>query len=327
MGNFYEFFAGGGMARAGLGPAWQCLFANDFDARKAASYAANWGSAGLRVDDVSHLVSADLPGHADLAWASFPCQDLSLAGAGAGLNGQRSSSFWPFWRLITALGAEGRAPSLIALENVCGALSSHGGKDFAAIGDAMADGGYRFGAIIIDAIDFVPQSRPRLFLIGVHQSLPIPGALLAGGPQAPWHPPTLTSAFGKLSARAQNAWEWWRLPAPPARAHALADLVEEAPEGVIWHSEHETARLIGMMNTRNLEKSGSCSVPADAGWARFTSALAPMALTDGKCSVQKFALMTWRVVCARLQEAPVGKPSWWLRGSARACFRRARRPA
>ena len=212
------------------------------------------GSAGLRVDDVSHLVSADLPGHADLAWASFPCQDLSLAGAGAGLNGQRSSSFWPFWRLITALGAEGRAPSLIALENVCGALSSHGGKDFAAIGDAMADGGYRFGAIIIDAIDFVPQSRPRLFLIGVHQSLPIPGALLAGGPQAPWHPPTLTSAFGKLSARAQNAWEWWRLPAPPARAHALADLVEEAPEGVIWHSEHETARLIGMMNTRNLEK-------------------------------------------------------------------------
>ena len=35
MPEFYEFFAGGGMARAGLGQDWQCLFANDFDARKA----------------------------------------------------------------------------------------------------------------------------------------------------------------------------------------------------------------------------------------------------------------------------------------------------
>ena len=175
--------------------------------------------------------------------------------AGGRRRGLERPALQLFLAVLAAYHRAGsRAPSLIALENVCGALSSHGGKDFAAIGNAMADGGYRFGAIIIDAIDFVPQSRPRLFLIGVHQSLPIPGALLAGGPQAPWHPPTLTSAFGKLSARAQNAWEWWHLPAPPARAHALADLVEEAPEGVIWHSEHETARLIGMMNTRNLEK-------------------------------------------------------------------------
>ena len=44
--TFYEFFAGGGMARAGLGPEWDCLFANDIDARKAASYAANFGSRG-----------------------------------------------------------------------------------------------------------------------------------------------------------------------------------------------------------------------------------------------------------------------------------------
>ena len=44
MGVFYEFFAGGGMARAGLGPSWSCLFANDFDPKKAASYAANWGA-------------------------------------------------------------------------------------------------------------------------------------------------------------------------------------------------------------------------------------------------------------------------------------------
>ena len=41
--TFYEFFAGGGMARAGLGPSWRCLFANDFDAMKVATYASQLG--------------------------------------------------------------------------------------------------------------------------------------------------------------------------------------------------------------------------------------------------------------------------------------------
>jgi DNA (cytosine-5)-methyltransferase 1 len=36
--SFYEFFAGGGMARAGLGEGWQCLFANDFDANRCANH-------------------------------------------------------------------------------------------------------------------------------------------------------------------------------------------------------------------------------------------------------------------------------------------------
>jgi DNA (cytosine-5)-methyltransferase 1 len=36
--TFYEFFAGGGMARAGLGEDWQCLFANDFNATPCANH-------------------------------------------------------------------------------------------------------------------------------------------------------------------------------------------------------------------------------------------------------------------------------------------------
>ena len=77
------------MARAGLGGEWTCLFANDFDPKKAASYAANWGRELLKIGDVEKLELGDLPNSADLAWASFPCQDLSLAGAGAGLRGER----------------------------------------------------------------------------------------------------------------------------------------------------------------------------------------------------------------------------------------------
>jgi DNA (cytosine-5)-methyltransferase 1 len=85
------------MVRAGLGPSWSCLFANDFDPKKAASYAANWGVGQLRIENIANITVNDLAGSADLAWASFPCQDLSLAGAGEGLKGDRSGTFWPFW--------------------------------------------------------------------------------------------------------------------------------------------------------------------------------------------------------------------------------------
>ncbi len=72
----------------GLGPGWTCLFANDFDAKKAESYRRNWGGEALHVGDVAKVTTAQLPGRADLVWASFPCQDLSLAGAGAGTEGR-----------------------------------------------------------------------------------------------------------------------------------------------------------------------------------------------------------------------------------------------
>lgn len=242
------------MARAGLGPSWRCLFANDFDPKKAASYAENWGDDHLKVDDVAKVTPADLPAGADLAWASFPCQDLSLAGAGAGLKGDRSGTFWPFWKLMKALTDEGRAPRMIVLENVCGALTSHGGKDFAAIGAALAGGDYRFGAVVMDAAHFVPQSRPRLFIVAVHKSTSLPARLTGQAPDGGWHSAALVEAHGKLSKRSQAAWVWWRLPAPPLRNTTFADLIEEKPQGVRWHTREETKRLLSMMSPVNLAK-------------------------------------------------------------------------
>jgi DNA (cytosine-5)-methyltransferase 1 len=252
--TFYEFFAGGGMARAGLGAGWECLFANDFDPEKCATYASNWGADHLKPGDVAALTSEDLPGFADLAWASFPCQDLSLAGAGAGLSGARSGAFWPFWRLIETLAQEGRSPSLIAIENVGGALTSHGGKDFAAIGSAIAGAGYRFGAVIVDGIDFVPQSRPRLFIIAVHRRRPIPKGLTQLEPSEKWHPGALIDAHKRLCAAAQESWVWWRLPLPPARTSGLADVIEANPSGGRWHSAAETQRLLSLMSPLHLAK-------------------------------------------------------------------------
>jgi len=250
-GGFYEFFAGGGMARAGLGPGWTCLFANDFDAAKARAYQGNWGDAGeLRIGDIREIAASDLPGRADLAWGSFPCQDLSLAGVGVGLNGRRSGTFHAFWDLMADL--KGRAPRLVALENVCGALTSRGGADFSAICRAFAEHGYRLGPLVIDAARFVPQSRPRLFLIGVREDVEIDSSLISREPVDPFHTPALRRAVAALPADLRDGMIWWGTPAPARRNQAFADLIE--CDGPTWHSPAETARLLELMSDVNLEK-------------------------------------------------------------------------
>jgi DNA (cytosine-5)-methyltransferase 1 len=253
--EYYEFFAGGGMARLGLGDAWKCLFANDIDERKAASYRRAFkGSRELKVCDIARLQTSVLPGHADLAWASFPCQDLSLAGNGAGLKGERSGLFWQFWRLIEGLRAENRAPKVVILENVYGAITSHHGRDMAAICGALANEGYNFAPMVVDAEHFLPHSRPRLFIVGFTSNLQPPADLVCLGPEAPWHPEAFGYSYDLLDIAARSAWMWLRIPLPPARTQRLVDLVEDTPSGVVWHSLFETHRLLSMMTPINLEK-------------------------------------------------------------------------
>lgn len=253
--TFYEFFAGGGMAHAGLSNGnWDCLFANDFDRKKCDSYARNWGGDTLVCGDVAKLQAAELPGMANLVWASFPCQDLSLAGGGAGLQGDRSGTFWPFWRLMDGLIADGRAPDIIALENVNGTLTSHGGKDFEAICHSFVKSGYRFGAVVIDAALFVPHSRPRLFVVGVREGMAIPRELIGDGASAQWHPKALRTAYDMLPNASKDRWLWWRIKPPMLSNMRFADLIEAAPVSVQWHSDAETQKLLSMMSTINLAK-------------------------------------------------------------------------
>jgi len=253
--SYYEFFAGGGMARAALdSDGWHCRFANDFDHKKSAIYRRNWTSNNLLSCDIREVGVANLPGQADLAWASFPCQDLSLAGGGAGLKGDRSGTFWPFWHLMTELASDNRAPRIIALENVCGTLTSHGGKDFAAICSAFAKAEYRFGAMVVDASLFVPQSRPRLFIVGIRNDCVVPTGLTQSGPSSLWHPRGLRTAFEIVSAAARAKWLWWSPPVPPPRTKVLADMVEEDPSDVPWHAPLETQRILAMMSEVNRAK-------------------------------------------------------------------------
>jgi len=255
MPSFYEFFAGGGMARAGLGKGWTCLFANDFDAKKGLTYQANWGTGGeLKICDVREIRASELPGQADLIWGSFPCQDLSLAGAGAGLRGERSGTFYPFWDVVRGLIADRRGPKLIALENVLGTLTSHNGRDFEAICKTFAEADYRYGALVINADRFVPQSRPRLFLIGVRADVEIDPGLLSPGPIAPFHTAALQRAFEPVNKAALKKMVWWNMPTPRQRNTTFATLIEENPTSVVWHTDKERDQILGMMSAVNKAK-------------------------------------------------------------------------
>lgn len=252
--KFYEFFCGGGMARAGLGPNWECIFANDIDPKKGDSYKINWGKDVLKIEDVTKIKPQELPGYADLAWASFPCQDLSLAGMGAGLKGDRSGTFWPFWKKIMALKKVNRAPKMVVLENVCGALTSHDGKDFHAICKALKKEDYKFGAVVIDAADFIPQSRPRLFIIGVQNNLDLHEYLQRDSRDTKFHTEALYKAYSNLNKGTKNNWIWWNIPYPPPRNLKLIDIIEENPTSVTWHTTEETNRLIELMGPVHLAK-------------------------------------------------------------------------
>lgn len=250
----YEFFAGGGMLRAGLGDGWTCTFANDIDPQKAAFYRANWGGEELAVGDIGALTPANLPGQADLMWGSFPCQDLSLAGNGKGLGGARSGMFHVFWDLARGLAREGRAPRIVAIENVCGALTSRGGRDFEILCRTWDEAGYAVGALVINADRFVPQSRPRLFVIGVRGDVEIDPRLLASGPEAAFHPANLRRAVERLPEDLRRRMLWWRLPEPDAEPVDLASVTEADGPHLEWHNQAQTARLLELMSPINRAK-------------------------------------------------------------------------
>lgn len=240
-----EFFAGGGLARLGLQDFFTCSFANDIDAMKARAYRQNFGDGELAEGDIAALDPAAVP-EADLAWASFPCQDLSLAGARGGLNASRSGAFWGFWSIIEAQLAEERAPRLLVLENVTGLISSNGGRDFEALLTVLADAGYIIGGAVIDAAHFTPQSRPRIFIVAFRGE--VASQQMQDTPHPILHPQPLVRAVDGLPAKIRKHWVWWRLPSPPIRNTALTDVIEAHPPDTAWRDAAAMERLRNQMS-------------------------------------------------------------------------------
>ncbi|MDE2669366.1 MAG: DNA (cytosine-5-)-methyltransferase [Chloroflexota bacterium] len=172
MPRFAEFFAGIGLVREAIEPlGWECVFANDIAPAKAEMYEARFGSQHLKVEDIHELRLPDIPEDLDLLTASFPCIDLSLAGNRNGLAGRHSGTIWPFLDLVGEISMRRSTPAALLLENVTGLLSSDGGQDLRAICERMGSLGYLMDTVVVDARWFVPQSRPRLFVVAVRGDL------------------------------------------------------------------------------------------------------------------------------------------------------------
>ena len=158
-----EFFAGTGLVRAALEPVgFSVQWANDNSPAKRNLYRDNFGDSEFRFDDVRNVHGDELP-TVDLASASFPCVDLSLAGSRRGIHSGESSMFWEFVRVIEEMG--GRQPSALLVENVPGFAYSADGKDLESAIAELNDLGYSCDAFVVDARHFVPQSRKRLFIV------------------------------------------------------------------------------------------------------------------------------------------------------------------
>lgn len=244
-----EFFAGIGLARMGLERAgFSVAWANDYEPAKRAMYEAHFGVSdnhSYALGDVAQVQAQELPREISLAWASSPCTDLSLAGGRAGLAGSESGTFWQFTRLIRELADD--RPPVVVLENVTGLATSHGGEDLAAAIREFNALGYSIDVLALDARRFIPQSRPRLFLVGAQNP---PEDVC--DPNSELRPDWLQGVYGDRTLRTHRA----ALPTPPAPlTSGMGALMEDIPlSDERWWDDHRTGAFVDSLSPAQRER-------------------------------------------------------------------------
>jgi DNA (cytosine-5)-methyltransferase 1 len=246
--NFAEFFAGIGLLRIGLERAgWQIAFANDIDEDKWAMYRTHFGNTSeFLLGDVHKLDQSVVPTVA-LATASFPCNDLSIAGKWNGLGGKHSSAFWGFIDVLTKMGD--RRPPMVLLENVMGFLTSDDGNDFRDALLALNRLGYAVDAIVIDAARFVPQSRQRLFVIATRTGQ---AAEINDTPkfyESDCRPPALADF---IMWNPEINWRIRKLSPLPDLKPKLSDILQDlSPNSKLWWSRERADYLLNQMSPKH----------------------------------------------------------------------------
>ena len=166
--KFGSLFAGVGGFDLGFENAgWECAWQVEWDKNCQKVLSHVWPAVNKYLDVQD--VKGDEIEPVDLITFGSPCQDLSVAGKRAGLDGGRSSMFYEATRIIKEMrDATGNVyPKFAVWENVPGALTSNKGSDFAAVLDEMANiGALAIEWHVLDAQWFgVPQRRRRIFLV------------------------------------------------------------------------------------------------------------------------------------------------------------------
>lgn len=245
-----EYFAGIGLVRLGLERAgWDIVFANDWAHTKFDMYAAYFPEAEnhYALKSVFDLCPTKVPTSL-LATASFPCIDLSLAGNLEGISGAHSGAFWGF---IEVLKNQPVRPPLLMLENVGGWLTSNQGQDFRLTIQALNQLGYACDVFAIDAARFVPQSRLRVFVVGVQTAKPHDDILTLGK-----RSPSLMTKALRSAIASNNDLSWHFLDIPPLPEKptlALESIIENLSEtDERWWKASEVERHLQMMSAINL---------------------------------------------------------------------------
>lgn len=133
-----------------------------------------------------------------------------------GLAASRSGLFWEWLRVLDEMPTK---PAVLALENVVGLLSGNGGEDFRLLYQALRDRSYRVGPMLLDARLWVPQSRPRVFIVAVHDHINT-DTLEDNGPN--WlHADPVLKAIAPL-----DDIVFWSMPRPTKRPKNLMDVIE-----------------------------------------------------------------------------------------------------
>ncbi len=249
-----EYFAGIGLMRMGLEQAgWRVRYANDIAPDKQAMYNTQFPGSEKEfiLEDIHQLQPQTVPATA-LATASFPCTDLSLAGSRTGLGGKHSSAFWGFVRILEQ--KHDRRPPFVLLENVVGFLTSKAGLDFGEALKALNRLGYLVDAFIIDASHFVPQSRVRLFVVGIQrQCLPHLNFRESQGLLESALRPKALADF--ILTHPEIGWALRDLPALPTRQATLSEVLEDLPsDAQEWWSPKRRDYLLGQMSKRHAEQ-------------------------------------------------------------------------
>jgi len=165
--NYLDLFSGCGGFRYGLEKAGANIgyeAHSDIDKYANITYKLKFQQSEA-LNDIKSIkpIQGKINGHKiNLITFGFPCQDVSVAGKGAGLKGSRSGLFYEATRLIREL-----KPEVFIFENVKGLFSHNEGKTFTDVLREIADIGlYDCEWQLLNTRWFLPQNRERVYFIG-----------------------------------------------------------------------------------------------------------------------------------------------------------------
>jgi DNA (cytosine-5)-methyltransferase 1 len=139
----------------------------------------------------------------------------------------------------------------MVIENVRGLLY---GESFRGLCESLAALGMRFGAFLADSKCFVPQSRPRVFVVAVDDHIELDGLTTPAASQNPWFPTAVQEAFAGLPDELRERWVWWNAAPVVNGRPSINSLFEEEPCDVAYDTKAQTERLLSLMTPRHLEK-------------------------------------------------------------------------